>query len=207
MSLPTVKSVKKSYRRYAPAYWWVFGAILEPGRILLADTVTKLKPASLLEIGVGTGLLLARYPANVRVVGVDISTDMLAVAQERANALTEHNIQLLALNAEMLDFPDNSFDCVTLPYVLSVTPHPQKLVAEVQRVCRKDGTILVVNHFSGSWFWWALERLVSPWADKIGFSSIFDFEEQILRHSWSVTSVTSTNLLGLSKFVVIRNSK
>jgi phosphatidylethanolamine/phosphatidyl-N-methylethanolamine N-methyltransferase len=109
------------------------------------------------------------------------------------------------MDGESLAFPDNTFDCVTLPYVLSVTPDPARLVAEVRRVCRKGGVIFILNHFTGSRFWWALERMVRPMADRIGFRSDFDFDEQVLKHDWDVQAVKEVNLLGLSKLVTIRN--
>jgi phosphatidylethanolamine/phosphatidyl-N-methylethanolamine N-methyltransferase len=47
--------VVASYRRYAPIYDRLFGAVLSPGRKALANVVNELQPESLLEIGVGTG--------------------------------------------------------------------------------------------------------------------------------------------------------
>jgi phosphatidylethanolamine/phosphatidyl-N-methylethanolamine N-methyltransferase len=110
------------------------------------------------------------------------------------------------MDAEAMSFDDASFDVVTIPYVLSVTPNPEKLVAEARRVCRKGGTIFVLNHFSGSRFWWPLERAVRPVADKIGFRSDFSFGDQILRYDWEVRSVKSVNLMGLSRLVEIGNA-
>jgi phosphatidylethanolamine/phosphatidyl-N-methylethanolamine N-methyltransferase len=92
-----------------------------------------------------------------------------------------------------------------MPYVLSVTPNPARLVAEARRVCRKGGTIFVLNHFSGSRFWWLLERAVRPIASRIGFRSDFSFEEQILKYDWEIGEVSSVNLMGLSRLVEIRN--
>jgi phosphatidylethanolamine/phosphatidyl-N-methylethanolamine N-methyltransferase len=205
MAKPSSESVVRTYRRYAPLYDKLFGAVLEPGRIALATAVTRAAPASILEVGVGTGLLLPRYPEPARVVGIDISTEMLAVARKRVSTLNGRNITLMQSDAEIIKLPDRSFDCVTVPYVLSVTPNPQQLVHEIRRVCKKDGTILILNHFSGSRFWWCLERAVRTVADKVGFRSDFDYNEQILRHAWQVEAVQSVNAFGLSKLVTIRN--
>lgn len=199
------ESVVRTYRRYAPLYDNLFGAVLEPGRIKLAAAVARAAPTSILEVGVGTGLLLPHYPELARVVGIDISAEMLAIARNRAATIVGRHITLIQLDAEFINFPDNSFDCVTLPYVLSATPNPRKVAIEIRRVCRKGGTILILNHFSGSRFWWFLERAVRTLADKVGFRSDFDFEEHILRHSWQVESVESVNAFGLSKLVTIRN--
>ena len=206
MAAPSTESVVRAYRCYAPLYDKVFGAILEPGRIKLAAAVQRSAPATILEIGVGTGLLLPHYPIHTRVVGIDMSAVMLAIARQRAASVADRNITLLQTNAETIDFPDNSFDCVTLPYVLSVTPNPRNLVTEIRRVCKKNGTIVILNHFSGSRFWWFLERAVRAIADRVGFRSDFSYAEHILSHTWSVESVQSVNLFGLSKLVIIRNA-
>lgn len=202
----SLDNVVSTYRFYAPLYDRLFGVIFDPGRRVLADVASSVNPASLLEVGVGTGLTLRHYPPAAEVVGIDISTEMLDIARWRATQLDGRNIQLAEMNAEAMDFPDGYFDCVALPYVLSVTPNPEKLVAEIRRVCRKGGTILILNHFSGSRFWWFLERAVRSVAHRIGFRSDFCFEEQILRYDWEVLSVKKVNFFGLSKLVMLRNT-
>lgn len=201
----SLANVIRTYRFYAPLYDRLFGAVLEPGRRALTEAVCELDPKSVLEVGVGTGLTLYRYPPSSRIVGVDISTEMLKIARNRADKLAGCDIKLAAMDAETMGFPDGSFDCVAIPYVLSVTPNPERLVIEIRRVCRKKGTIVVLNHFSGSRFWWFLERAVRSLASKIGFRSDFSFEEQILKHNWEIQSVKNVNLFGLSKLIVIRN--
>lgn len=200
------ENVIRAYRRYAPIYDGLYGAVLEPGRRALSRAVRQLNPGSILEIGVGTGLTLASYPEKASIVGIDISSDMLERARARLGSLNGRQVRLELMNAEATTFRDGSFDCVTLPYVLSVTPDPRRLIAEARRVCRKGGTIFILNHFSGSRFWWFLERAVQPVANRIGFRSDFRFEEQILKYDWQVKSVQSVNVMGLSRLVELRNA-
>lgn len=199
------QDVVRTYRMYAPFYDRVFGAVLEPGRRALSASIDRLQPAALLEVGVGTGLMLSRYPPATQVTGIDISADMLDIARHRAAKLGDRDIRLDVMDAEAMTFADGSFDCVTMPYILSVTPNPGLVIAEIRRVCRKGGTILILNHFSGSPFWHLLERAAEPLAARIGFRSAFSFEEQIRGHDWDVQSVQPVNLLGLSKLIEIRN--
>jgi phosphatidylethanolamine/phosphatidyl-N-methylethanolamine N-methyltransferase len=199
------KGVVRAYRRYAPIYDWIFGAILQPGRRALTAAVRELNPSSVLEIGVGTGLTLSGYPQGCSLFGIDLCEEMLAVARRRARLLARPAVELAAMDAEAMSFPDASFDCVTVPYVLSVTPNPQRLVAEIRRVCRKGGTIIIVNHFNGSPFWRVFEGAGRRFAERIGFRSDFAFEEHILGHDWQLTSVQTVNLFGLSRLLVIRN--
>jgi phosphatidylethanolamine/phosphatidyl-N-methylethanolamine N-methyltransferase len=197
--------VERAYRAYAPVYDAVFGLSLAPGRAALMRAVAALAPARILEVGVGTGLTLGRYPAASFVTGIDVSEEMLRVAAARVNGAHSGRIALRRMDAEAMDFADASFDCVTLPYVLSVTPDPDRLIAEVRRVCRRGGDILIVNHFSGGRFWRPVEHVLRPLAAKIGFRSEFSFERYITAQDWTVLSSKSTNLFALSRLIHIRN--
>ncbi|MCS6995397.1 MAG: methyltransferase domain-containing protein [Casimicrobiaceae bacterium] len=199
----TPQDVKASYRRWAPIYDWMFGRPLQDGRDKLIAHVERLQPKRLLEIGVGTGLLLPRYPKSTQVVGIDISDEMLAIARRRVERAGLTNVDLRAGDCEHMNFADGEFDCVVIPYVLSVTPDPARLVHEAIRVCAPEGRIIVANHFNGSKAWALLERLYAPLAAKIGFRSDFSYEEHILAHPWTVESVETANWLGLSKVVVL----
>jgi phosphatidylethanolamine/phosphatidyl-N-methylethanolamine N-methyltransferase len=194
-------SVRKTYRWYAPLYDLVFGAVLDGGRRALARAVAKAGPARVLEIGVGTGLLLSRYPADAQLVGVDLSPEMLRQAQRslERNGLGDR-VDLLLTDAEQLPFGDASFDCVTLPYVITVTPDPARLLREAERVCTASGQILILSHFKGGAWGWA-ERLLAPLAARIGFRSTMTLEEAVQDAGWRVADASSVNLLGLSKLV------
>ena len=130
---------------------------------------------------------------------------MLELARPRAREMPERSIALHAMDAERMHFADHSFDCVTVPCVLSVTPDPQRPVRELRRVCKPDGRIVILNHFSGGRFWWLLERAARSLADRLGFRSEFSFEVHILAHDGQVESVAEVNLMALSRLVVIRN--
>lgn len=195
----------RTYERYAPIYDSLFGLVLAPGRREAAAVVERLRPSKLLEVGVGTGLSLPLYPDSTAVVGIDLSEPMLERAHLKVATLPGRKISLHRMDAEEMNFNDDTFDCVVASYVLSVTPCIDRLVAELQRVCKPDGTIIVINHFSGSRFWWALERVTRAISERVGFRSDFRFNEQMIRPGWAVESVKSVNLFGLSKLVVLRN--
>ncbi|HYE41644.1 MAG TPA: class I SAM-dependent methyltransferase, partial [Ramlibacter sp.] len=184
MSAVSQSNVITTYRYYAPIYDRLFGRVLEDGRRKMCRLVERLRPVDLLEVGVGTGLTLHRYPPETNITGVDLSREMLDKAAKRVLSPRAGRLELLRMDAEALEFPDNSFDCVAVPYVLSVTPDPDRLVAELRRVCKPDGHILIVNHFSGSGFWMFFEWLSSRLAARIGFRSTFHFSEHIERHEW-----------------------
>lgn len=200
----SITDVKTSYRRWARVYDAVFGAVLEDGRRKLLAQVAQIKPTTLLEMGVGTGLLLPKYPRDTTVVGVDISEDMLVLAQQKIaeHGLAQTSVQLD--DCEHLSFADRSFDCVVLPYILSVTPNPRALIDEALRVVKPEGHVIIANHFSGSKTWAALEKIAAPVAAKIGFRSSFSYAEHIEATPLNVMTVERANLLGLSKVVTAR---
>ncbi|MCZ2134420.1 MAG: class I SAM-dependent methyltransferase [Burkholderiales bacterium] len=197
--------VKQTYRRYASVYDILFGWVLQDGRDQLLAAINRLSPRSILEMGVGTGLLLPHYPKEARVVGVDISDEMLAHARARVQQHGLASVTLQQCDCEHLDYADGTFDCVVLPYVLSVTPDPQALLKEALRLCRTGGMVVIVNHFSGAPLWHALERLASPLAAKIGFRSTFSFDDVFAAHQPSIEAVKRANLFGLSKLVLLRS--
>lgn len=200
----TLEDVGRSYRFWAPIYDFVFGAVLADGRRKVADAVARLSPVSLLEMGAGTGLLLPLYPRSTRVTAVDISAEMLVHARQRCDAIGLGNVSIEKADCESLPYPDASFGCVVLPYVLSVTPRPEALVREALRVCHPHGRIIVLNHFSGARIWSLLESMAAPVAARIGFRSSFSYEEHVLRHPWHVESVQDANLFSLSKVIVLK---
>lgn len=199
------EAVRRVYRFYAPVYDFVFGLLLDSGRAALARAID---PAArrVLEVGVGTGLALKRYPAKAQVVGVDLSEEMLMRAMPRAERLRgARAVDLVCADAEHLPFPDDSFDAITLPYVLSVTPNPQALLRELRRVCRPGGQILILNHFRGAQGMGLLERMLGRFAHRVGFDSQLDMDSTLGTQDWTREQVQPVNLFGLSRLVLLRN--
>jgi phosphatidylethanolamine/phosphatidyl-N-methylethanolamine N-methyltransferase len=201
----TRAQIARSYRRYAPVYDLLFGASQRPGRVAITRLVSRIAPQYVLAVGVGTGLTLGQYPTTACITGVDVSRDMLATAQSRVRPEDAGRIELRAMDAEAMDFDDASFDCVTLPYVLSVTPSLDRLVAEVRRVCRPGGHTVIVNHFSGQRHWCPIEALLRPLAAWLGFRAEFSLEQHVLRRPWQVLSVEPVTRLSLSRLIHARN--
>jgi phosphatidylethanolamine/phosphatidyl-N-methylethanolamine N-methyltransferase len=138
-------SVLKSYARLAPVYDLVFGKVFERAR-MEAIAATQRIGGRVLDAGVGTGICLPRYTRASSVVGIDLSEPMLRKARERAIALGLTNIETLAvMDAEQLDFPDNSFDAVVAQYVVNTVPNPEGALAEFARVVKPGGEIILIN--------------------------------------------------------------
>jgi phosphatidylethanolamine/phosphatidyl-N-methylethanolamine N-methyltransferase len=123
--------------------------MVRAARLRAVREVNKSDASRVLEIGVGTGLSLPHYRTDLEVTGIDLSPDMLEKAEERVqNKNLSHVDDLLVMDAQQLDFPDNSFDLVVAMFVMTVVPDPEAVMAELQRVVAPGGQVMLVNHFS-----------------------------------------------------------
>lgn len=190
------QTVTAAYRRLSKQYDRFFGPVFEPGRRLAVDKMACRPGERVLEVGVGTGLSLQHYPEGVHVTGIDVSPHMLERARERLNGEAER-VELALMDAEALEYPDDSFDKVVAMYVASVVPEPRRMAAEMKRVCRPGGELFIVNHFSrekGAMA--ALERLVSPVSKFAGFRSSFPLTDFLAQAELNVIETVPVNLFG-----------
>ncbi|HVF53537.1 MAG TPA: methyltransferase domain-containing protein [Actinomycetota bacterium] len=118
-----------------------------------------------LEVAIGTGLNLGHYPRDVILTGIDLTPEMLAIARERASTLGV-DAELKEGDAHALQFPDESFDTVIGTYTLCNIPDPRRAVAEMKRVLRPLGKLILVDHIRSTvkpiyWFQKGLEAITS----------------------------------------------
>ena len=119
-------------------------------------------PRLLLEVGVGTGVNLPFYPASSRVVAVDASAEMLAVARRRR---TRAVVKLSQTDVHHLAFCDATFDGVVGSFLLCNVTDPPIVLQEVRRVLRPGGRLLLLEHVRGVHPWVArlTDLLDLPW--------------------------------------------
>ena len=163
--------LKRIYGSHARYYDLLFGPPLSDGRKLAAEIANGLPGRRLLDLGVGTGLSLPQYRGGLEVVGVDISTAMLARARKRiAAAGAARHTSLVEANAEQLPFAEGAFDIVVAAHIVSVTPDPVRMLAEMRRVAAADGHLIVVNHLPRSRAATRrLRALSAGWARRFGW--------------------------------------
>ncbi len=101
---------------------------------------------SLLDLGTGTGRMLELLaPIYARAIGIDTSSDMLAVARANLDRAGITNAQVRLGDIHNLPFVRNSFDVVTIHQVLHYLDDPERAIAEAARVLRPGGRLLVVD--------------------------------------------------------------
>jgi phosphatidylethanolamine/phosphatidyl-N-methylethanolamine N-methyltransferase len=209
MAIVTSETVQKAYRRYARYYDLVFGAIFHPGRNTAIEHLHCEPGDRILEVGVGTGLSLSLYPENVKVVGIDLSKEMLQRAQKKAKEEDLKNVEgLFQMDAQRMTFPDNSFDKVVAMYVASVVPNVDQLVNEIRRVCKPDGTIIFLNHFQNKHpIIRRAEAIIQPLAKYLGFHPDFPLEDFLEQTKFEIATAIPVNLLDYWTVLVGINEK
>ncbi len=98
-----------------------------------------------IDVGTGAGAFaLALAPLVAHVVGVDVVPELLAHARERAPA----NAEFVEADATALPFEPGSFDLACSARTLHHVARPELVVAELTRVLRPGGTLLVVDQLA-----------------------------------------------------------
>src|SRR5580693_8748176 len=163
-------TVEHAYDRWAPVYDLVFGGVFSKGR-RAAIALTNEIGGRVLEVGVGTGISLPQYASNLRIFGTDISEAMLRKAKRRVTELGLKNVEGLAvMDAEKLEFPDNSFDVVMAQYVVTAVPNPENALDEFARVLRRGGELIILTRVSADdGMRRFIEQQLQPIVRRLGF--------------------------------------
>ncbi len=112
----------------------------------------------ILEIGAGTGLNFSIYPQNQKnVTASEISIEMLQFAKTRSN-----EINLVQADAEELPFNEDSFDAAVATLVFCSIPKPEKAFAELQRVLKAKGRIVLLEHVRPNGLFGYLFDVINP---------------------------------------------
>ncbi|MBI2877512.1 MAG: methyltransferase domain-containing protein [Candidatus Tectomicrobia bacterium] len=204
-----VEEIKKIYSsNYSNLYDLVFRKFFYPRQKHAIQSLHLQPGQKILDVGVGTGLSLDLYPSYCNVVGIDLSADMLKKAVQRLKKHRYDHIQLLEMDASHLAFPDNTFDYVIATFVISVVPDPIKVLAEMKRVNKKEGKIVLVNHFlSQNRFVAKIEELISPLCTKIGWRSDLPLDYLVKHGDLSIANKYQVKKIDLWKVILVNNNK
>lgn len=177
--------VAGAYARWAPVYDLVFGPVFRQGRRAAIDAAEKIG-GRILEVGVGTGISLPGYASANRITGVDISEPMLAKARKRVSALNlSHVDQIAVMDAERMDFADESFDVVVAQYVITAVPNPEAALDEFVRVLKPGGEIVITTRVgAGRGLRGQIEKTLMPVTSRMGFRTEFAFSRYT---DWAAT--------------------
>ena len=126
--------IERYYDRAHPIVRW-----LERRRLEALLGLAGHQPGErVLEVGCGAGHVLERFDGAIH-TGIDLSANML----ERTRRRLGDAVELARSSADMLPFPDGTFDVVLCTEVLEHTPDPAAVIRELVRVARPDGRVVV----------------------------------------------------------------
>lgn len=107
-----------------------------------------------------TSLIMIRK--NVHVTGVDFSPEMIKSAKKTALDC-QINMDLLQMDVDDLSFESGTFDCIVSTLTMCGYPDPVKVLNNFNNWCRKDGTILLMEHgISSNFFLSSAQKVGDP---------------------------------------------
>jgi len=135
------------YRLWSPVYDPLFDRYFVSAARKRSVAVLDLQRGErVLILGVGTGVDLPLLPEGVRVLGIDLSPDMLAQARRKL-PLPGREIELREGDAQMQQVEPGSFDAAILHLILSVAPDGAACFRETVRALRPGGRAVIFDKF------------------------------------------------------------
>ncbi|WP_353633222.1 class I SAM-dependent methyltransferase (plasmid) [Halobacterium sp. NMX12-1] len=148
------QTVRRAFTEQATAYA-AKTSVSDPKRIArLVDAAGVTSTDSVLEVATGPGHVAFGFADHCEgVVGVDLTRAPLQIARETQRERETGNVDFVRGDAEDLPFPPDAFDVVVCRLALHHVERPRRMVREMARVCRPNGTVaigdLVVSEHSG----------------------------------------------------------
>lgn len=115
-----------------------------------------------LELAVGAGANFPYYPREVRITAADFSSAMLEKAQQAAGHY-HVNANFVCADMEEMSFPGQSFDTIVSTLSCCSYQNPLEMLKKMNRWCKPDGTILLLEHgISSNFVVSTLQRALNP---------------------------------------------
>lgn len=168
------RSVAEHVREIYPVTALEYDQLIASGRmgqfLTLIHELDLRGHEKVLDVGCGPGgatLKLAQLLPCGEVWGVDITDEMLEIAQQRARAQRLQNVQFRKEDAMALSFPDETFDIVFSSYLLPWVPQVDRALREMQRVLKPGGKLGIITSAPGSYglFYKALAALIDHYRE------------------------------------------
>lgn len=164
----------------------------------LADMLAPAPGARCLDIATATGTLAVALADRVgndgKVVAIDLAQGMLDFAERKARALKLKNIVFKQMDAQRLDFKDNTFDVVGCSLAIFYFPDIQGALKEMLRVLKPGGELGITSADAGN----AFSPLSEPYMDHLHKAAV---ELNIDQPEYSEVSALTRQKDGLQKLI------
>lgn len=183
-----------SYDRIAPNYE---RAITPPQRLFLKnlrhEALAELPiPGRLLEVGAGTGLNFVHYPPLANGVAIEPSSAMLEIARRKQRP---EGVRLVQSCAEQLPFASSSFDAAFATLVFCSVKSPAQSFAELRRVVRKGGKIVLLEHVRPG-------GVLGPVFDLMSIATVPLFDDHMNRRTANEAQAAGLEVVDVKKFAL-----
>ncbi len=175
-------TLRYTYTLFAPLYDTVVAPFTHGARRRSLARLGEDPHADVLLVGVGSGLDLPLLPHGPRYTGLDLTPAMLTRARRQAARLSL-DICLDQGDARHLPYTAAAFDVVVLHLILAVTPHPERVLREAERVLRPGGQVLILDKFLRPGQRAPVRRLISPLLGLLATRTDVVFDEVLAQAS------------------------
>ncbi|MBN2521552.1 MAG: class I SAM-dependent methyltransferase [Bacteroidales bacterium] len=173
-----IEKEKKFWDSFAKRYDSFISHLDKSYTTLLENIINNLnKEDIVLEIATGTGTLSIKIAKKVKkVIGIDISEEMIKIANKKTEEYKTENVIFLTQDAYDINFPAEQFDVIIASNVLHVMVNPAKAINEIKRVLKKTGIFIAPTYCHGNNI---ITKVISFFMSLIGFKAF---------HKWSMDS-------------------
>jgi ubiquinone/menaquinone biosynthesis C-methylase UbiE len=161
---------------------WFLARLRETFRYLPQD-------ARILEIGAGTGRNFVYYPTSTLAIASEPNREMLKIASEKQRP---DNLQLVQSCAEQLPFANDCFDAAFASLVFCSLAHPGEAFAELRRVVKSGGTVILLEHVRP-------EGLLGPVFDLLNRVTVPLFADHFNRRTAEVAQANGLQLVKVDR--------
>ncbi|MET3319491.1 UNVERIFIED_ORG: ubiquinone/menaquinone biosynthesis C-methylase UbiE [Peribacillus simplex] len=196
---------KVIYKIWSPIYDKIFNSnLFFNARRRIFEEISFNNREKVLFVGVGTGadLELIKH-FDLEITAIDLSTDMLKKAMEKYE---NTSITFLEMDAQNMEFNNESFDYIVGSLVLSVVPDANKCFQEMIRVLKQDGKIIIFDKFISKNKQLSLpKKLLRPFIRVLGTDIGLRFEDLYRRHSKNLKIVEDQSIMmnGMYRKIII----
>ena len=165
--------MQQSYDKHADRYDRMLAPVERRYLGKLRRETLSLLPndGTILEIGAGTGANFNFYPNCRQAIASEISFNMIEIAKGKSAS-----ISLVQADAQALPFPANHFDAAFATLVFCSVPDPAKALAEIIRILKPGGRIILLEHVRPT-------GLLGPIFDLLNFATVAFIEDHFNRRT------------------------
>jgi ubiquinone/menaquinone biosynthesis C-methylase UbiE len=198
----------REFSRWSAGYdrsvlqWLLFGPA-HTALIARMRAQASARPMAILDVGCGTGVFAARIAQalpHANICGVDLVDDMLTGGSARWHALRDQALPVQG-DSERLPFRDRAFDFVTCANSFHHYPHQDRAVAEMHRVLKPGGRLLLLDGCRDIlWGWFIYDICVAAVEGDVRHASARDLRR--LFHGTGFTSIVQNVYRGPAPFLL-----